>query len=85
MTFLKWFGSSLFGHVVGFELCVSLPCFLVLLVRNYADWTVAWTFYSALTSLVIGAIGGAVFWFVVTRPLVKWRQVPPPNNRWRGP
>jgi hypothetical protein len=85
MSFLKWSSSSLQGNVVGFEVGVSLPVFLVLLHQNSAQWTVGWTIYAAFASLAMGALCGAIFWFVVTRPLLKGRQAPPPNNRWRGP
>jgi hypothetical protein len=73
MSLLKWFSSSLPGNVLGFEVAVSLPVFLVLLHQNYAQWTVGWTLYAAFLSLVMGALCGAVYWCVVTRPLLKRR------------
>jgi hypothetical protein len=87
MGLLKQLASSLWGNVVAFVLCVSLPCFLVLLSQNHAQWTAGWTIYAAFLSVVVGAVAGAIFWFVATRPLLQRRQVgtPPPNNRWRGP
>jgi hypothetical protein len=88
MGLLKRLASSLWGNVVIFEVCASLPLFLVFLFTNYAQWTAVWTMYAAFLCAVGGVVSGALFWLVATRPLLQRRQgpsVPPPNNRWRGP
>jgi hypothetical protein len=77
MTFIKWLGSSLLGHMAGFELCVSLPCFLVLFQRNHSEWTVAWSIYSALICAVAGGVCGAFLWFVITAPQINRREKSP--------
>jgi hypothetical protein len=74
MGFLKWFSSTLRGNVLGFELFVALPAFLVLLSQNHTQWTAGWTAYAVLLSAAMGALCGVVYWYVVTRPLLKRRQ-----------
>jgi hypothetical protein len=87
MSFLRWVGSTLAGNVVGFELFVALPVFLVGLRRNYTEWTPEWTLHAAFLTMVIGAVAGGIFW-CLTAPFRNRRpspHSPPSNNRWRGP
>jgi hypothetical protein len=49
-----------------------LPVFLVLWITNYSQWTVEWTLLVLVVSLVGGAVSGVIYWFVLTRQLVKY-------------
>jgi hypothetical protein len=71
---LKWFGSSLLGHVVAFEIFWSLPLFSLFLYRSYSDWTVDWAVDSAFWCALAGAGCAAILWYAVTAPRIRRRR-----------
>ena len=70
---LKWFASSLLGHIVFFGLIFSLPALLYGLISNYGDrfFTPAFALEMALEVLAIGALAAAAIWYVVTLPIIR--------------
>lgn len=73
---LKWAASSLLGHVVVFAVTFSLPICVAFLDLNYRDGTLdaAWAFWIVSMSGLIGIVVAALFWYTVSRPLIKRRK-----------
>jgi hypothetical protein len=73
---MKWKMSSLWGHIAVFEAIFALPLFLFFLSQTYSQGTltVDWTIYLAILWTVLGAVGGAFFWYAVSLPLIKSRR-----------
>ena len=78
---MKWKMSSLWGHIVVFEAIFALPLFLFFLSQTYSQGTITvdWAIYLAILWTVLGAVGGAFFWYVVSLPLIKSRR----DRKWK--
>ena len=76
MALSRWASSSLLGHVVLFEVILSLPLAIVFFVLNYSQGTltVAWVFYMATIWAAFGALVAVLGWYIVSLPLIKLRQ-----------
>jgi hypothetical protein len=76
MNLRKRLSSSLQGHIVLSELLFSLPLFLVFLIQSHSEGslTVKWALYLAMVWAAGGVLGGAIFWYAVSLPLIKGRQ-----------
>jgi peptidoglycan/LPS O-acetylase OafA/YrhL len=73
---LRWAASSLLGHVVGFALLYSVPLCVTFLGMTYNEGTLdvpsaLWiVFVCGLTGIIVATL----FWYIVSRPLVKRRK-----------
>lgn len=74
--FLKWASFSLVGHVVLFELLVSVPAFCVFLVLIYSEHelTAIWALYVAFFCSFAGGLIATLFWYTLSRPLIKTKK-----------
>jgi hypothetical protein len=68
--------ASLGGHIAVSEAVFSLPLFLLALSQAYSRnyLTVDWAVYLVILFVVLGAVGGAFFWFAFSLPLIKSRK-----------
>jgi hypothetical protein len=73
MTFSKWASRSLFGHLVFFQIIVTLPLVIYLLYSNYTEGTltVAFTLKIVLAAIASGAFVAFGFWHTVTLPMMR--------------
>jgi hypothetical protein len=73
MTLRTWVGRSLFGHVVFFELVLSLPWVIWFLGSNYAEGTLTVSFILQFIAeaAVAGAAVAFAIWHTVTLPLIR--------------
>jgi hypothetical protein len=69
--FLVWVNKSLLGHIVFYEILVSVPALTWFFVENYSERTLTWTFtlQFVLLSLLLGAAAGFALWHTVTLPI----------------
>jgi len=67
--------ASLSGHLVVFEAIFSLPVLLFFLwqIHQQGTLTLSWGLYLFVLWASLGAIGGAFFWYAVSRPLIRRR------------
>ena len=67
--------ASLGGHIAVFEAIFALPLFLLALSQAHSRGylTVDWVVYLVILWTVLGAVGGAFFWFAFSLPLMKSR------------
>jgi hypothetical protein len=67
--------ASLPGHIVLFEAVFSLPLFSYFLLHTYRQGTLSlsWALYLLLLWSILGAVGGAFFWYVISQPLTRRR------------
>jgi len=72
-TFFEFVNKSLFGHVVLYELVVSLPVFIWFLVENQSEGTLTllWTAQFALEAVAGGGVVAFAMWHTVTLPLLR--------------
>ncbi len=75
MNFLKRAGSSLLGNILLWELVLSMPLFLMFLLKSNSQGTLTlgWAIHIALVSSLAGALAATVFWYFVALPLIKGR------------
>jgi hypothetical protein len=74
--FFKWCSSSLFGHLVLFELICATPLAVMFLFSMLSDGTLTIgraLYVFALCSVLFG-IGAVLFWYTVSLPLIKSRR-----------
>ena len=71
--FFGFANRSFFGHVVLYELVVSLPVFIWFLVENYNERTLTVPFAAqfALEAIAGGVIAAFAMWHTVTLPLLR--------------
>lgn len=64
---------SLGGHVLLFEVALSLPLFLVFLLERLQKSAVSfeWVLRVASVAALSGAVAGVVFWFALSRNLIR--------------
>ena len=76
MAFSRWARSSLLGHMVLFEVILSLPLSIVFLELNYTQGTLtaAWAFDMAIIWIALGAVVAVLGWYTVSLPLIKLRK-----------
>lgn len=73
--FFKWGSSSLKGHLILFQLLGAMPLSLwaILTMRYEGTLTVAWAIRITLLSSALWAIAAALFWYTMSKPLIKTR------------
>ncbi len=73
---LNWFGTSLVGHVVFYQLIFTVPIAATFLYLSYSDGilTAAWAGYTVIVSAVFGLMVAAGIWYTITSPLLKRRR-----------
>ena len=71
-NFFRWASHSLGGHIVLFELVLSLSLFIVFLAQKLADGdiTLGWVLWALFVTASIGAIAAILAWFTITRGLI---------------
>ena len=71
VNLFRWGSSSIAGHIVLWELVVSLPLLLSLGYEVYTegDLTVHWAIWMTALCALAGLVLGLGFWSVVVRPL----------------
>ena len=75
MTLLKRAGTSLWGHVIFYEVVFSLPIAATFLYLNYSDGTLttSWAGHIAIVSAAFGAMVAVGIWYTITLPRLKRR------------
>ena len=73
MALRRWVSQSLLGHVVLFELIVSLPWLVWFFASNYAEGTltVSSTLQFIAEAVVVGAAVAFAVWHTITLPLIR--------------
>ena len=71
-----WGCRSLAGHIFLFEVGLSFPLFLVFLIDRIRsnNPNSEWVMLVASVAALSGAVAGAIFWFALTRNLIKSRE-----------
>ena len=72
-VFFEFTNRSFFGHVVLYQLVVSLPVFIWFLVENHNEGTLTllWTAQFALVAIAVGVAIAFAIWHTVTLPLLR--------------
>ena len=75
MTLLKRVGTSLWGHVLFYQVVFSLPIAATFLYLNYSDGTLttAWAGHIAIVSVVFGLMVAVGIWYTITLPRLRRR------------
>ncbi len=75
MTLLKRVGTSLWGHVLFYQVVFSVPIAVTFLYLNYSDGTLtaAWAGHIAIVSVVSGVTLALGFWYAITLPRLRRR------------
>jgi hypothetical protein len=87
MAFCRWASSSLLGHVVLFEVILSLPLSIVFLELNYSrgTLTVPWALDMSVIWGTLGVAVAVLGWYTVSLPLIRLRKSRfPPGRRLLG-
>jgi len=73
MALRTWVSQSLLGHVVLFELIVSLPWLVWFCASNYAEGslTVSFALQFIAEAVVVGAAVAFAVWHTITLPLIR--------------
>ncbi len=73
--FFKWCSSSLIGHLILFQLICAAPLsvMFILMMSSEHTLTVGRAFFITAVSSVLFAIGAALFWYTLSKPLLSSR------------
>jgi cytochrome b561 len=71
----KWCASSLIGHLVLWELLCAVPLTAMFIATMLSEgaFTFGWTIFIATLAAVLFGIGGALFWYTLSTPLIARR------------
>jgi peptidoglycan/LPS O-acetylase OafA/YrhL len=75
-SLLRRASFSLAGHVALGEMAVGLPLTLLFLYQNYTQGTLTfqWALWVIFLGFVAGLIWAVIFWYTVSRPLIRRRR-----------
>jgi hypothetical protein len=73
MTLMRWFSSSLKGHVLFFEAILGLPATIYGIVSNSMEGTLTLPFVVEMVPEIaaITAVAAAAVWYAVTQPIIR--------------
>jgi len=74
-AFLRWVGTSLFGHVLFYGSLFTLALSTTFIYLNYVQQTLTlgWAIYVVLVCVILGAVCGLLIWSTITLPRIRRR------------
>jgi len=75
LRFVTWAAHTLIGHIVLFGILTLIIGYPVMTITIYSegDFTLSWMLHAAIYSIIGGGISGILLWFIISRPLIKWK------------
>lgn len=75
MSVFKWGSSSLWGHIVLFEIFLGVPMFVMALdlLARQGTLTASWILWAVFLDTNITALLAIIMWYTITKPLIRRR------------